>query len=209
MAQANGNAAALKDSTRGRHRLSSPAFEQLLTAVRDAAMIVTRDRRLLYANLSAERMLSRRHLLQLRRGKVDTATVALEKELGRSIDSACAKGAGERHVVVLRRGVSQPLVLLVECIASDGDTVMLVGADPTIEPTRAIDSLRGCFALTRSEAEVAAAIGAGHSSSELAAQRGVSVNTIRTQLKTIAAKLGCTRQSEIAAIVRAIPTSPD
>jgi DNA-binding CsgD family transcriptional regulator len=36
-------------------------------------------------------------------------------------------------------------------------------------------------------------------------ERSVSVATIRTQVKTVAAKLGCTRQSQIGRIVRSIP----
>lgn len=61
------------------------------------------------------------------------------------------------------------------------------------------------FGLTPAEAQVAASLAAGGSLSSIAAERGVSLETVRTQLKTIYAKVGVSRQ---AALVRAITLLP-
>ena len=43
------------------------------------------------------------------------------------------------------------------------------------------------------------------SPAQIAEERGVSVVTVRTQIKALSAKLGSARQSEIAALIRALP----
>lgn len=63
------------------------------------------------------------------------------------------------------------------------------------------------FGLTASEAAVAAAVGAGQSLEDIAAARGVSVQTVRTQLKQIFAKTGTNRQSALAALIERTASS--
>ena len=65
--------------------------------------------------------------------------------------------------------------------------------------------LRSLYGLTRAEAEIAVRIADGVGPAGIAGERGVSVATVRAQVKALAAKLGCARQSEIAALVRALP----
>jgi DNA-binding CsgD family transcriptional regulator len=62
--------------------------------------------------------------------------------------------------------------------------------------------LNEVFGLTPSEAAVALLIGNGRSPADIAGERQVSVDTVRSQLKAVSAKLGCSRQAEIAAVVQ-------
>lgn len=55
------------------------------------------------------------------------------------------------------------------------------------------------YALTQAEAEVACALARGDSRDEVAATRGVSVETIRSQLKLIFGKMGVSREAEMVA----------
>ncbi|MBV9882108.1 MAG: helix-turn-helix transcriptional regulator [Sphingomonadaceae bacterium] len=64
--------------------------------------------------------------------------------------------------------------------------------------------LQMLFGLTRAEQEVAIGIANGRTPREIAGDRGVSEQTVRVQLKTLSRKLGCRRQTEIAALVRSI-----
>ena len=57
------------------------------------------------------------------------------------------------------------------------------------------------YALTPSECVIALAIAAGAAPERIAEQRRVSIGTVRLQIKSIAWKLGCHRQSEIASTV--------
>ncbi|QAY76311.1 helix-turn-helix transcriptional regulator [Sphingosinicella sp. BN140058] len=61
------------------------------------------------------------------------------------------------------------------------------------------DVLREAFRLTASEVEVAMMLGEGRSRSAIAEHRGVSVDTIKFQLKAIFAKLGVKRETELVA----------
>lgn len=64
--------------------------------------------------------------------------------------------------------------------------------------------------LTRAEAAVAVGLAAGRDVRTLARRRGVSPETVRSQLKSVLAKTGCARQSELVRLLLAGPTGwPD
>lgn len=190
--------------------ISSVSRSSLLSAlsqIRDVVLIMTRDRQILYSNNAADSLLAERRPLQVQRGRLEASTAAVGQQLGRAIDSACADRY--RSVLLLRRSSGPPLIIAINCLDDDAETVLLVARDAAIHARSAAEALRACFGLTRSEAEVAAAIATGESSRQIAERRGVTTNTIRTQVKTISAKLGCTRQSQISALVHAVPIASD
>ena len=61
--------------------------------------------------------------------------------------------------------------------------------------------LRMHYSLTSAEAEVATALAAGSTPSEIAEARAVSLHTVRNQIKAAMAKCGARRQAELAALV--------
>lgn len=65
--------------------------------------------------------------------------------------------------------------------------------------------LRELFGLSKAEADIAVALGQGRCMAEIAAERCVSANTMYSPLKSIMAKMECSRQAEIAAAVAALP----
>lgn len=65
-----------------------------------------------------------------------------------------------------------------------------------------VDALRAGFKLTAAEAEVALQLADGQRPQTIAEERGVSINTVRTQLRNIYDKLGVSRQSELASRLR-------
>ena len=183
--------------------------QQVLAQVRDVIILLSRDRSVHFANRAAERLLARKDALRIDKGRLATAASADVGRLERVIDDACLEGKGG-HVLVVRRRDSPPLVLTVRCLdGADPPTILLLGSDPCIEKALVLNSLRGCFDLTLSEAQVAAAVASGMTSELIAAERGVRVNTIRSQIKAIAAKLGCATRGQISAIVRAAPLTLD
>jgi DNA-binding CsgD family transcriptional regulator len=68
-------------------------------------------------------------------------------------------------------------------------------------PTTAL--LRTAFGLTAGEADLALALAAGERLGRIAAQRGVSIETVRTQLKSIFLKTKTRRQSDLVRVVQA------
>lgn len=66
------------------------------------------------------------------------------------------------------------------------------------------DQLCDALDLTKAEAQVVALLALGHSRSEVALRRGVSVQTVATQLRTIFTKCAVNRESELVSLARAV-----
>ena len=77
--------------------------------------------------------------------------------------------------------------------------------DPERMATVPGDHLRSIFRLTKGEAQVALGMAAGKTADEIAEERGVSVGTVRTQLKALLQKTGTDRQAELVRLVLSIP----
>lgn len=108
----------------------------------------------------------------------------------------------------LRDEVGKPLLILhlvpVRRTAHDifGQSFALLFATP-VASARApsVDILRTLFDLTPAEARVAQRLAKGDTLDAVAEAHGVSVNTVRNQLRAILEKTGCTRQSELTALL--------
>jgi DNA-binding CsgD family transcriptional regulator len=67
-----------------------------------------------------------------------------------------------------------------------------------------VEVISGLFDLTPSEARIARAVGAGQTVEAIAAERRVSRETVRHQLKAVLAKAGISRQAELARLLAGI-----
>ena len=193
-----------------RRALSATLLARVLDDVRDVVMIAGKDGRLHYANAAAVALLAREGPLAASQGRLRWSTDRPDLTLRRAIERACTDVAAAIQAVVLNHPGQVPLVVVVKCFETGEGArhALLLAHDSHPDGDRLIGPLRECFGLTRSEAEVAAGIAEGRSIERIAELREVAVSTIRTQVKHISAKLGCTRQSQIAAIVKAVPLAP-
>ena len=64
-----------------------------------------------------------------------------------------------------------------------------------------VDLLRSLFDLTAAEASVARELGAGVPVEKIAEHGGVSINTVRTQVRKIIEKTGCSRMPEVVSLI--------
>lgn len=71
-----------------------------------------------------------------------------------------------------------------------------------------VSLLQGLFDLTAAEARVAAGLLDGLSVAEITHRHGVSVLTVRTQVRSVLSKSGVTRQSEFIARLRGVTLPP-
>jgi DNA-binding CsgD family transcriptional regulator len=74
--------------------------------------------------------------------------------------------------------------------------------DPGLQAAFAVDDIRDAFGLTMAEVRVAIAVADGRSLGSIARAREGSIATVRNQLKIVLSKTGCTRQAELAALLR-------
>lgn len=163
--------------------------------------------------------------LRLVRGRLRGRTEAENRVLAQAILTAgqgsSASGGAPRGSQVVLRDLSGelggavaegPLVLTVSplpsrvhgfsfqprvLVAARGAAV--AGAGEARETTEQVEALRALFDLTRSEAAIALAFVDGAPREAIARQRGVTVDTVRGQLKSVFRKVGVTREVELAA----------
>lgn len=64
-----------------------------------------------------------------------------------------------------------------------------------------VELVRSLFDLTMSEARVARKLAAGKSAQEIADGGGVALSTVRTQIRQVMEKTGCSRQAEVVALL--------
>ena len=79
--------------------------------------------------------------------------------------------------------------------------------DPERLPRLPVERVQRLFGLTAAEARLAVALCRGATLDEIASEREVSAHTIRTQLKSLFAKTGTNRQTELVARLMASPAS--
>lgn len=109
--------------------------------------------------------------------------------------------------VIVPRGAKTPAVIRALPIHGAARTpfrgarALLTFASIDAKPAPDPKLISDLFGLTRAEAEVAALVGQGKSPAAIADRRGIARVTVRNQLKTIFAKTGTHRQSELVALL--------
>src|SRR6516225_8559403 len=67
-----------------------------------------------------------------------------------------------------------------------------------------VDLVQSLFDLTPAEARVARSLAAGKTVEDIAADGGISPNTIRTHVRGVLEKTGCNRQADVVALLTTI-----
>lgn len=183
-------------SPRDRNKLAGwlPHFRNLYVAMlrsevaqqpRDANVLLDAACRLVHANQVATTMIAN-GTLTVRRGILHLSGLPGLARLARRVavthKSTAAQIGG--HTVVVRPATSVFGVLL-----------HILGAqrvDPAI--------LRALFQLSPEEARLVVALTAGQTPKDIAQRRGVSIATVRTQLRSVFVKTGTERQAELVAL---------
>ncbi len=78
---------------------------------------------------------------------------------------------------------------------------LLVLTPVTAQKAPPVELVRSLFDLTVSEARVARALAVGETLEDIAASGGVALSTVRSQLRQVLEKTGCTRQAEVVALL--------
>lgn len=86
---------------------------------------------------------------------------------------------------------------------SFGPTSLLLISDPSETAGQRLRSVRTDFDLTPAEAALAVAVADGETLRQCADRRGVSIGTVRSQMKQVLGKTGCRRQADLVRVVGA------
>jgi DNA-binding CsgD family transcriptional regulator len=163
------------------------------------------------ANNSARTVLDRRDGLFLDRGFLSTSNSTESTRLRELILSAISTvetiDNQLSRAMVISRTQGMPLQIMVaplsrENISTSGRAVAIVFIrDPEEQNGTPSEVFQMLFGLTRAEARLAIALLDGRSLSETAEIHGVSLETVRSQIKSIFQKTGTKRQAELVRIL--------
>ena len=170
--------------------------------------------RVVHANRNAGKLLEGRSALWLENGHLFTRDEAVTRSINLEVSNAIRASRGISAdpcttVPLARRGRA-PLVIMIAPVQfnsrSPGQGAALLFAfDPEIAPAVGVDVVRALFGLSEAEARLAVALGSGKSLEDAAQDRGTSIHTIRTQLKSIFNKTGTKRQADLVVLLLSSP----
>lgn len=175
-------------------------------------VVVDRMRRVQMINAHGSRLLGAGRELAVSNRRLTCSLASQHELLGRLIESACGQPAKGGAMRVAGGANRHGLLLSVLPIPRSHDLAtllpepiaMVVMGDPSA------DSLppgvyRMLFSLTDSEATLLAALVRGTTVAGWARLRGISVATVRSQLRSLFEKTGTDSQAHLVAIAKSIP----
>lgn len=182
-----------------------------------AMLLVNAAGEVVYASESAWHTLRDEPGIRMHARKLRLQDKASQENLDRLLTASFAGGSAHAPVtggvVPLWRYARTPLLMQVIPLHPDADiTLMPVPAHAAIylvdseqETQIDLDKLASLLDLTAAEARVAALISQGDKPADIAAFCGVSVHTVRSQIKSIFLKTEVSSQSQLTKLVRALP----
>ena len=195
------------------HKRQSDIARSVMDIVGIPAITVRRDLAIAHANLAAEDVLRERSGLYVEAGQLvahmhsDRQSLALAVEMATAPFQPTSSTLTIRRFSLLDQSPLPPYRTTITPVPklTGASHALILFRDPNAMDLSLIDRVRGLYRLTQAEAELAVALSTGLSLAQIASARAVRDSTIRSQVKSIASKMGCSRQSEIAVRVEKIP----
>ncbi len=165
------------------------------------------------ANARGEQTLREQDGLGLTRGRLVADRAATTQALDAIVAAACATGRHQTHSAPLSLRIDRPsgrrsLEVMACPIDRDSEVwshgqaaAFIVLNDGDAELRGVAQRLRDLHGLTDAEAMLTAALAGGMTVREWAEHRGISVETVRWQLKQVFQKTGVSRQSDLMRLV--------
>jgi DNA-binding CsgD family transcriptional regulator len=178
----------------------------MMDALGQAMLLVSSTGRLLHQNAAAADVIARSGAIAVREGLLVGTSTRGERLLRHLVAGALAPDSPEAGAAALPCPDGARLELTAIAVPAGGVRhVLLTGPNPWRSDPTMKQRLRSLYNLSPGEATLALALAEGSTPADVAEERGVSLATVRTQIKNIAAKLGCNRQSDIVARVKSLP----
>ncbi|MFD1710360.1 helix-turn-helix transcriptional regulator [Ottowia sp. GY511] len=130
--------------------------------------------------------------------------VQTHEPLGKLVRS-CARGQGGGRVLGERTPELIALALPVGGPTDQPGACMLLLTTYAQMPSSALDFVIRTFGLSQAEARLLPLLLHGHSPADIAADLGVKLSTVRTQLSAIFAKTGAMRQQDLIRLLGSVP----
>ena len=184
-----------------------------LDAVDRGIVLAAEDGAIVHANRAAEAIFAERDGLDATRAGISTGRRTVDDDLRRLVGTAARTGVGRAAVAVgampvARRSARSSYTVVGEPLSPAhrerlgapprAGAVLFVGGG-TARRRVGPAVLRALYGLSPAEARVAAAAADGAGATEVAAQTGLSVNTVKSHLKAAFAKIGVATTARLVA----------
>jgi DNA-binding CsgD family transcriptional regulator len=195
--------------------------KQLLNEFRYPMMLVDANRSIWFRNKAADQILdaieyvaSAGDLLRCRDPEDDKKLLFAVRSLELESPPAAAHKPVDRAFIRIRkanssRGVAVYVIAIrpAAVMGTFGHTplALVLFHDPDVQSELDPFIVAETFGLTPAESKVAVRLARGADVDEISHDTGVSINTLRTQLKSIFGKTGTSRQAELTALLAAMP----
>lgn len=182
-------------------------LESLLTVSGVAVTLVGRDLKVRAASVGFLALCEARDGLAVRQDRLVLADGEAQGRLASLVANMLDHVAVPSTAFQARRPSLQRPYRLLALPAGPGgaDGVVLVIDDPAAASRSQLDWLVSLYRLSPAETAIVAGLMAGRTLDEVAAARGSSVMTVRTQLRQVLAKTDTNRQSELMALMARLP----
>jgi DNA-binding CsgD family transcriptional regulator len=196
----------------GSERHERLALAEVMSRLPFGVMLVDRERSPVVSNRTADRLVGLNDGLSVSSGGLRAANprddAVLQRLLGDAIARERIDGSGNRVMAISRPSGKPAFPVLIAPLlegepgdsAEDAVASVLLG-DPDARQAISPEVLRSFYDLTPAEAELVGLLTEGMSLEEAARRRGVTINTVRSQLKAAFAKTGTSRQGELIRLV--------
>jgi DNA-binding CsgD family transcriptional regulator len=188
------------------------AMAEVMNRLALGVVLVDSDRHPIVSNRTADRLIALNDGLLRSTDRLRTKSprdhAVLQRLLGEAIAGA-REGHRGNHVMAISRPSGKrafPVVIAPLLEGEPGDAaedavVSVIIGDPEAMQTINPEVLRTFYDLTPAEAELVSLLAGGASLEGAAKRRGVTINTVRSQLKNVFAKTETNRQGELIRLV--------
>ncbi|MHA7916092.1 helix-turn-helix transcriptional regulator [Alloalcanivorax xenomutans] len=183
---------------------AASSLSAVIDVLPDATFVLDSLATVLYSNKAARALINRERCLSIRDERFNFAEEDVQAAFFRTsaqvVRSSMGKEGYYSETLFLKRAGRTPLIFVIRPIESSellagGALVSVYEPDNRLLPSA--EHIATYFDLTRAEAQVCERLVAGHDVQTIAGQLGRGVSTVRTQIKHIFQKTGCSRQGEL------------
>lgn len=185
------------------------ALDQLATGI----FITQGDRRVVELNQVADGIIRRNDGLAIRDHKLCALRAFEDAKLARLIAGAAAAGTASSagRMLVGRRDARAAYIISVTPLGIDvaffdRPLVLVLAAAPDDRLPSEVDLAELC-GLSRAETRLAKALLQGRKLRDIAADTGLRITTLRTQLSSLLKKVGAERQADVIRVLSSIPVA--
>ena len=183
---------------------TASSLAAVIDVLPDATFVLDSMATILYSNKAARELINHERCLSIRDERFNFAEKDVQAAFFRTSAQVVRSSMGKEgycsETLFLKRQNRTPLIFVIRPI--ENSELLAGGAlvsvyEPDNRPLPTADHIAAYFDLTPAEAQVCAALISGKDAQTISDQLGRSVSTVRSQIKQIFQKTGCSRQGEL------------